>query len=95
MYCANESWVNGYMNKQNYWILDGISSYEIEGRLKHPEKALIFGVNFELVPSSVHIFLKNNIGQTIIANRERYRSMITNVFCYKLGNLDVNEMTFQ
>lgn len=51
-------------------------------------KKLLFGADFGLGP----YFFKNDIGVVITVNGEHYRSMIINVFCSKLNDMNVGNM---
>ena len=87
-------WLNSYVNKQNcrIWSEDNPQVY-VETPL-HPEKLVAW---FALWTGGIigPYFFKNDAGQNVTVNSDRYRAMITDFFIPQLNNHDIQELWFQ
>lgn len=87
-------WLNGYVNKQNCRIWsEGNPQVYVETPL-HPEKLTVWCALWAGGIIGPYFF-KNDGGQNVTVNGDRYRAMITNFFIPELNNHDVQEMWFQ
>ncbi|GFW94393.1 uncharacterized protein TNCV_1433281 [Trichonephila clavipes] len=68
-------WLNGYVNKQNCRIWSEANPQVYVETPLHPEKLTVWCGLYGLVES-----FKNDEGDNVIANCDRYRAMITNFF---------------
>lgn len=87
-------WLNGYVNKQNcrIWSEDNPQVY-VETPL-HPEKLTVWCALWAGGIIGPYFF-KNDAGQNVTVNGDRYRAMITDFFVPQLNNHDVQELWFQ
>ena len=87
-------WLNGYVNKQNcrIWSEDNPQVY-VKTPL-HPEKMTVWCALWAGGIIGPYFF-KNDDGQNVTVNGDRYRAMITNFFIPELNNHDVQELWFQ
>ena len=87
-------WLNGYVNKQNcrIWSEDNPQVY-VKTPL-HPEKMTVWCALWAGGIIGPYFF-KNDDGQNVTVNGDRYRAMITNIFIPELNNHDVQELWFQ
>lgn len=87
-------WLNGYVNKQNcrIWSDDNPQVY-VETPL-HPEKLTVWCALWAGGIIGPYFF-KNDAGQNVTVNGDRYRAMITDFFVHQLNNHDVQELWFQ
>ncbi|EFN77040.1 hypothetical protein EAI_10270, partial [Harpegnathos saltator] len=94
--CSDEAhfWMNGYVNKHNCRIWHDANPHEVQQVAMHPQKITVwcgFWAGGVISP----YFFKNDVGEAITVNGERYRTMITNIFWPKLNDMDVDNMWFQ
>lgn len=78
--------MNGFVNKQNCRLWDDHNPHEVHQVAMHPR----FWSGGVIGPH----FFKNDVGEAITVNGERYRSMINNFFWLELNNMDVNDKWF-
>ncbi|GFW04020.1 transposable element Tc3 transposase [Trichonephila clavipes] len=87
-------WLNGYVNKQNCRIW---SEANPQVYVKTPLNQEKLHVSCALWAGGIigPYFFKNDKGQNVTVNGDRYRAMITNFFIPELNNHDVQELWFQ
>ncbi|GFS80396.1 uncharacterized protein TNCV_3448231 [Trichonephila clavipes] len=87
-------WLNGYVNKQNCRILNEANPQVYVEAPLHPEKLTVWCALWAGGIIGPYFF-KNDEGQNVAVNDDRYRAMITNFFIPELNNHDVQELWFQ
>ncbi|GFY17760.1 uncharacterized protein TNCV_1074951 [Trichonephila clavipes] len=86
-------WLNGYVNKQNCRIWSDANPQVYVETPLHPEKLTIWCALWAGGIIDPYFF-KNDEGQNVTVNGDRYRAMITNFFIPELNNHDVQELWF-
>ncbi|GFU81135.1 uncharacterized protein TNCV_1117871 [Trichonephila clavipes] len=86
-------WLNGYINKQNCRIWSEANPQVYVETPLHPEKLTVWCA---LWAGGIFgpYFFKNDEGDNVTVNGDRYRAMITNFFIPELNNHDVQELWF-
>ncbi|GFS81932.1 putative DD41D transposase [Trichonephila clavipes] len=87
-------WLNGYVNKQNCRIWSEANPQVYVETPLHPEKLTVWCALWAGGIIGPYFF-KNDEGQNVTVNGDRYRDMITNFFIPELNNNDVHELWFQ
>ncbi|GFW89174.1 putative DD41D transposase [Trichonephila clavipes] len=87
-------WLNGYVNKQNCRIWSEANPQVYVETPLHPEKLTVWCALWAGGIIGPYFF-KNDEGQHVTVNGDRYRAMITNFFTPELNNHDVQELWFQ
>ena len=87
-------WLNGYVNKQNCRIWSEANPQVYVETPLHPEKLTVWCALWAGGIIGPYFF-KNDDGQNVTVNGDRYRAMITNFFIPELNNHDVQELWFQ
>lgn len=87
-------WLNGYVNKQNCRIWSDDNPQAIVETPLHPEKVTVWCALWAGGIIGPYVF-KNDAGQNVTVNGERYRDMITNFFVPQLQGINVADMWFQ
>jgi len=88
-------WLNGYVNKQNCRIWSEDNPQAIVETPLHPEKLLTVWCALWADGIIGPYFFKNDAGQNVTVNGDRYRAMINDFFIPELDHLDVGELWFQ
>ncbi|GFU50241.1 putative DD41D transposase [Trichonephila clavipes] len=87
-------WLNDYIKKQNCRIWTEANPQVYVETPLHPEKLTVWCALWAggiIAP----YFFKNDEGNNVTVNGDRYRAMITNFFIPELNNQDVQELWFQ
>ncbi|GFU33174.1 putative DD41D transposase [Trichonephila clavipes] len=87
-------WLNGYVNKQNCRIWSEANPQVYVETPLHPEKLTVWCALWAGGIIGPYFF-KNDEGNNVTVNGDRYRAMITNFFIPELNNHDVQELWFQ
>ncbi|KAK9877340.1 hypothetical protein WA026_017734 [Henosepilachna vigintioctopunctata] len=87
-------WLNGYVNKQKCRIWSEDNPQVYDKTPLHPEKLTVWCALWAGGVIGPYFF-KNDDGQNVTVNGDRYRVMITNFFIPELNNHDVQELWFQ
>ncbi|GFX54562.1 transposable element Tcb1 transposase [Trichonephila clavipes] len=87
-------WRNGYVNKQNCRIWSEANPQVYVETPLHPEKLTVWCASWAGGIIGPYFF-KNDEGDNVTVNGDRYRAMITNFFIPELNNHDVQELWFQ
>lgn len=87
-------WLNGYVNKHNsrIWSAEQPEAF-IETPL-HPQKITVWCALWAGGIIGPYVF-KDDAGQNVTVNGERYRSMITDFFVPQLNGVNVEQLWFQ
>jgi hypothetical protein len=87
-------WLNGYVNKQNcrIWSEDNPQAF-VETPL-HPQKITVWCALWAGGVIGPYVF-KNDDGQNVTVNGERYRDMIRSFFVPQLAGINLADMWFQ
>ncbi|GFX57326.1 uncharacterized protein TNCV_3914891 [Trichonephila clavipes] len=86
-------WLNGYVNKQNCRIWSEANPQVYVETPLHPEKLTVWCALWAGGIIGPY-FVKNDEGQNVTVNGDRYRAMITNFFIPELNNHDVQALWF-
>ncbi|GFX73445.1 uncharacterized protein TNCV_3402561 [Trichonephila clavipes] len=84
-------WLNGYVNKQNCRIWSEANPQVYVETPLHPEKLTVWCALWDSGIIGPYFF-KNDEGQNVTVNGDRYTAMITNFFIPELNNHDVQEL---
>jgi len=87
-------WLHGYVNKQNCRIWSEENPEAIVMTPLHPEKLTVWCALWSGGIIGPYLF-KNDAGQNVTVNGERYRHMIKNFFIPELHHVDVGQLWFQ
>ncbi|GFV19820.1 transposable element Tc3 transposase [Trichonephila clavipes] len=87
-------WLNGYVNKQNCRVWSEANPQVYVKTPLHPEKLTVWGALWAGRIIGPYFF-KNDEGDNVTVNGDRYRAMITIFFIPELNNHDVQELWFQ
>ncbi|GFV89948.1 probable cation-transporting ATPase 13A3 [Trichonephila clavipes] len=86
-------WLNGYVSKQNGRIWSEANPQVYVETPLHPEKLTVWCALW--AGGIIGPYFKNDEGQNVTVNGDRYRAMMTNFFIPELNNHDVQELWFQ
>ncbi|XP_073847016.1 uncharacterized protein [Musca autumnalis] len=87
-------WLNGYVNKQNCRILSEENPYKTLETPLHPQKLTVWCALWAGGVIGPYFF-RNNAGEAVTVNGDRYRAMITDYFVPELDGMNVDELWFQ
>ncbi|CAK9801727.1 Transposable element Tc3 transposase [Anthophora quadrimaculata] len=87
-------WLNGFVNKQNCRISGESNPQQYQESPLHPEKITVWCGFWSGGVIEPYIF-RNENGQVVTVNGERYRAMITDFLWPQLDDLDLDDMWFQ
>lgn len=87
-------WLNGYVNKQNCRIWSDDNPQAIEETPLHPQKVTVWCALWAEGIIGPYFF-KNEAGNNVTVNGERYRAMINDFFVPELEDVDVDDLWFQ
>lgn len=87
-------WLNGYVNKQNCRIWSKDNPHAVQELPMHPDKCTVW---CGLWAGGIigPYFFKNEEGQRVTVNGNRYRTMINEFLLPNLEDMDMDEMWFQ
>lgn len=87
-------WLNGYVNKQNCRIWSDENPHQVLETPLHPEKCTVW---CGLYAGGIigPYFFKNDAGQRVTVNGDRYRAMIVDYLFPNMRDIDAEEMWFQ
>lgn len=87
-------WLNGYVNKQNCRIWSEENPQAFVETPLHPQKITVWCALWAGGVIGPYVF-KNDDGQNVTVNGERYRNMIRNFFVPQLRGINLADMWFQ
>lgn len=87
-------WLNGYVNKQNCRIWSEENPHETLETPLHPQKLTVWCALWAGGVIGPYFF-RNNAGESVTVNGDRYRAMITDYFVPELDGMNVDELWFQ
>ncbi len=86
--------LNGYVNKQNCRIWDEKQPEEIQELPFHPEKTTVW-CGLQAGGIIGPYFFKNDAGENVTVNGDRYRAMITDYLMPEIEARDLGDIWFQ
>ncbi|XP_073831485.1 uncharacterized protein [Musca autumnalis] len=87
-------WLNGYVNKQNCRIWSEENPHKTLETPLHPQKLTVWCALWAGGVIGPYFF-RNNVGEAVTVNGDRYRAMVTDYFIPELDGMNVDELWFQ